>query len=196
MKEFRLSTTKERIGSISFVAVMLVCLGVLLYALRSNVGLLIACGLGVLLIAVLLVMYVLNVLQAVCIVDPEKKTATVKGRPSYTVDISKAVMLQTMAKKIGQTTIRTLVFSDEEENVIAAIPTMFTFRQGMMAEPMAEEMAKVLGIEFKRNIPEWEFDKKKYEEHQKEVAAQERAEAKKRREARMAYRINKRKQQK
>ena len=196
MKTFRLSTPGERITSISFVAAMTVCFGVLLFALRASTGLLIACGLCIALIVGLLGFYVVSVLKAACVVESGKKTVQVKGFPDYTVDVSNAVLVQTLAKKNGQTTNRVIVFSDADENIIATIPTMFTYKQGMMAEPMTEEMAGVLGIEFKRNIPEWEFDKKLYEEHQKQVAAEERAAAKKRRQEKMALRIKKRQQEK
>lgn len=193
MKEFRLSTPAERVGSTLFVAFMTVCFGLLLYALRRSTGLMIVCGLGILLITVVLVFYVVSVLKAACIVESGSKTVQVKGISDYTVDVSKAVLVQTVAKKNGQTNVRVIVFADEEMNIVATIPTMFTYKQGMMAEPMAEKLANELGIEFKRTIPEWEFDKKLYEEHQKQVAAEEKAEAKKRRQARMAYRIQKRK---
>ncbi len=191
MKEFRLSTSAERIAGVLFSVAAAICFGLLVYALRSQLWLMILCGLGALLIVALLILYVLNALSAACVVDVEHKKVEVKGFPGHTVDVSGAVSLQTLPKSNGQTTMRVLVFSDAEENIVAKIPTMFTFQQGKMAEPVAEEMAKVLGLEFKRNIPEWEFDKKLYEEHMKQVAAEEKAEAKKRRKARMAYRINK-----
>ena len=101
------------------------------------------------------------------------------------------VQLQTLPKRNGKTAIRTLVFSDEDDMIVAVIPTMFTYREGKMAEPMAEEMAKVLGIRFKRNIPEWEFNKELYKQHLKEEAAQQKAEHKARQNAKMKYRINK-----
>ena len=191
MKEFRLSTPVERLASISFVAVILAAFGLLLYALRSQVGLMIACGLGILVVSILLVMYVISVMKAACVINKEEKTMEVRGLRTYTVDLSKAVLLQTMARKGGQATIRVLVFSDEEEQIIAKVPTMFTFRQGIRAEPMAKEMAKELGIGFQQNVPEWQYNKEKYKEHQKEVAEQERREAKERREKRMKMRIEK-----
>lgn len=194
MKEFRLSTPVERIASVSFVAAVLAAFGLLLYALRSQPGLMIACGLGILAISALLILYVIGVLKAACVINKEDKTMKVRGLKDYTVDLSKVVLLQTMAKKGTQATIRVLVFSDGEEKIIATVPTMFTFRQGIQAEPMAKEMAKELGIDFKQNIPEWQYDKEKYKEHQKEVAEQERKEAKERRQKRIEHRIKKYKQ--
>lgn len=196
MKEFRLSTRGERITGISFSAIVVVGFAALLYALRSQTMLMIVCGIGMLLITALLVFYVLNVLKAACIVDAENKTIAVKGATDYTVDISEAVLLQTIGKKNSQTSIRVLVFTDAQENVVASIPTMFTYKQGIWAEPMAKEMAQYLGIEFRQNIPEWEYDKEKYKEHQKEVAEQEKREAKERRQKRMEYRIRKMKKRK
>ena len=196
MKEFRLSTPGERLGSIAFSVLVVLGLGGLLFLLRNNLGLLIVCGIAGALLAFLFGVYIYNVLRTVCIVDPEKKTLTYKGINGKVFDLTSAVQLQTLPKRNGQTTIRTLVFSDEEDMIVAVVPTMFTYKQGMMAEPMAEEMAKVLGIRFKRNIPEWEFDKELYKQHIKEEAEQQKAESKARREAKMKHRINKYKNEK
>ena len=185
MKEFRLSTPLERIASVSFVAVILAAFGLLLYALRNQIGLMIVCSLGVALISVLLIVYVINVTKAACIVNLEEKTMTVRGVKEYTVDLSEAVLLQTIARKGGQATIRVLIFSDAEEKIIASIPTMFSFKQGIQAEPMAKEMAAVLGIDFQQNVPEWQYDKEKYKEHLKEEAEREKKEAKERRKNRI-----------
>lgn len=191
MKEYRLSTRKERIISICFTGAVLIGLGVLLYALRGSVALLIACGVGVLLVAALLIMYVVNVLKAVCVVDAANKTVEVRGVANFKVDVSNAVLLQTIAKRNGQTSIRVMVFTDEDMQVVATVPTMFTYRQGILADPVAKEMAAELGIAFQQNVPDWELDRKKYEEHMKEVAKQERREAKERRQKRMEMRIQK-----
>ena len=193
MKVFRLSTPAERATSVSFVAAMLVVFGLLLYALRSNIGLMITCGVAIALIAVILVIYVINVMKAACVVDAANKTMEVRGLTNYTVDLSNAAMLQTLPRKGAQATIRVLVFSDAEDRIIAKVPTMFSFKSGVQAEPMAKEMAKELGIAFQQNVPEWEYDKEKYKEHEKEVAQQQKKEAKERRQKRIEMRINKRK---
>lgn len=184
MKEFPLSTRKERIFSISFCAVIFVCFGILLFVLRGNTGLLIACGLGVLFLTFFMVMYMLNVLKAVCIVDAAAKKLEVKGINARTIDLSSAVLLQTVAKRNGQSASRVLLFTDVDMQVVAAVPTMFTFRGGMYAEPMAKEMAAELGIAFQENIPAWEYDKEAFKIHQKEEAEREKLEAKERRKNR------------
>ena len=191
MKEFRLSTASERAAGICFTAVAIAVFAMLVYALRAQTGLMIACGVGVVLIGALLVVYVLGVLRAAIAVDAENKKLHIKGMYNDTVDVSRAVLLQTIARKSGQTTVRVMVFSDAEEQVVAVVPTMFTFRQGMWAEPVAQEMAALLGIEFKRNVPEWQFDRELYKKHVQEEAEQEKIEAKKRREQRMKMRIDK-----
>lgn len=193
MKVFRLSTPAERATSASFVAVVLTAFGLLLYNLRSQTGLMIASGLAILLIDVLLVIYVINVMKAACVIDTENKTMEVRGLTNYTVDLSAATMLQTIPQKGAQATIRVLVFTDAEDKIVAKVPTMFSFKSGVQAEPMAKEMAKELGIAFKQNVPEWEYDKEKYKEHEKEVAEQQKKDAKERRQKRMEMRINKRK---
>ena len=69
MKIFRLSTPAERATSAAFVAAVLVAFGVLLYALRNSIGLLLVCGLAIVLISVMLVIYVVNVMKAACVID-------------------------------------------------------------------------------------------------------------------------------
>ena len=184
IKEFQLSTIKERILSVCFCVVMIAAMGALVYALRNNTMLLILCGLFGLLLSALMIISVTSMLKAKCIVNAETKTLDVKGNPSYTKDISSAVLLQTMAKKNSQATTRMLVFSDAEENVIATIPTLFTSRQGILAEPMAKEMAQFLGIDFQANVPAWEYDKEAYEQHLKDEAEREKAKRKERQEMR------------
>ena len=184
IKEFQLSTIKERILSVCFCVVMIAAMGALVYALRNNTMLLILCGLFGLLLAVLMVFSVTTMLKSKCIVNAETKTLEVKGNPSYTKDLSNAVLLQTMARKSGHTMTRMLVFSDAEETVLAMVPTMYTSRQGILAEPMAKEMAQFLGIDFQANVPAWEYDKEAYEQHLKDEAEREKAERKERKEMR------------
>lgn len=194
MKEFQLSTSKERIAGMGFTAVMIACFGLLLYGVRRNIGLLIFCGLAAVLISVLLVFYIVSVLRSVCVLDTETKMLEVKGYPSYTKDLSEAVLLQTLPRKNGQSVSRVLIFSDAEERIVAVVPTMFTYKQGILAEPMAKEMAQVLGIEFKENVPAWEYDKEKFKEHQIEEAEAEKAARKERMELRrkkLLYRYRK-----
>ena len=193
MKVFRLSTPAERATSAAFVAAVLVAFGLLLYALRNSVALLITCGLAIVLISVMLVIYVINVMKSACVIDVANKRMEVRGMTNYTVDLSNATMLQTIPRTGAQATIRVLVFTDAENQIIAKVPTMFSFKSGVQAEPMAKEMAKELGIDFKQNVPEWEYDKEKYKEHEKEVAEQQKKEAKERRQKRIQMRINKRK---
>ena len=191
MKEFRLSTPAERAAGVCFTAAIIAAFAALLYALRNDTGLLFFCGLGVLLISALLIIYVLNVLKAAAYVDAEKKTLQVRGIRNYTLDLSEAVLLQTIARKNGQTSVRLLVFSGQDEQIVATVPTMFTFRQGIWADPVAKEMAAALGIEFKQNVPDWQLDKEKYKEHIKEEEERARKEAKERRKKRMELRIQK-----
>ena len=196
MKKFPLSTSAERAAGVAFTAAMLALFGLLLYTLRGNLTMLIVCGLGVGLIGLLLIIYCVNVVKASVMVDSENKLLHVIGVKSYTLDLKDATLLQTFARKNGQTTIRLLVFSDQEDEIVASVPTMYTFRQGIWADPVAKEIAAELGIGFKQNVPDWELDKEKYKEHMKEEAERERKEAKERRQNKIKYRIEKRKNQK
>ena len=196
MKKFLLSTAKERAAGVAFTAAMLILFAALLYALRGNIMLLIFCGLGIALISVLLVIYCVNVLKTAAIVDAENKQLHIQGVKNYTLNLKNAVLLQTIARKNGQSTIRLLVFSDKDENIIATVPTMFTFRQGIWADPVAKEIAAELGIAFQQNVPDWELDKEKYKEHVKEESEREKRESKERRQQKMQSRIEKYKKQK
>lgn len=196
IKEFQLSTVKERILSLCFSVVMIAAMGLLVYALRANTMLLVLCALASLLLSVLMVFSVASIFKSKCIVNAETKTIEVKGFPSYTKDLSNAVLLQTMSRKSGHAITRTLIFSDAEETVLAIIPTLFTTRHGVLAEPLAKEMAQFMGIGFQENVPAWEYDKQAYEQHLKDEAEREKAERKERAELRkkkILYRYRKKK---
>ena len=185
MKTYRLSTAMERATSVVFVAIALAGFGLLLYSLRNRLGLMIICGIFIAMIAFLLITYVVNAMKAACIIDMTTKTMEVRGLANYTADLSTATLLQTIPQKGAQATIRVLVFSDAEDKIVAKVPTMFSFKSGLQAEPMAKEMAKELGIEFVDTVPLWEYDEKAAEQHRKEVAEQQKRETKERRKARM-----------
>ena len=194
MKEFPLSTSKERNASILFSIAAILCFGLLLFALRNNTSMLILCGLCVAPVTAILIFYIITVLKTVCILDTQNKTLEVKGFPSYTRDLSKAVLVQTLARKNGHTISRVLIFSDAEENIIATIPTLFTYKQGALADPLAKEMAEALGIEFQANVPAWHYDKEAYKQHQIDEAQrekEEREERKKMRTKKLLYKYRK-----
>lgn len=190
MKQYRLSSPGERLAGISFSIVISICFIILMIVLRNNIPLLICCGLCVVLLVPLLGFYVANVLRTVCTIDLTTKQLAVKGFPSYTKDLSKAVRVETVGKTSNQSTVRALVFTDAEEHTVAVVPTLFTYRQGVLAEPLAIQIAKDMGIAYKENIPAWYYDKQKLKEHLAEEAAQEKAESKKRRAAFMKKLMN------
>lgn len=196
MKEFKLSTAAERTAGVIFVGFVIAIFGLLLYSLRHDVLLLVFSALGVLIISALLVIYVRGVLRATAVVDAEKKLLHIRGVRDETVDVSSATLLQTFARKNAQSTVRVMVFSDADERVVATIPTMFTFRQGIWADPVAKQIAAELGIGFQQNVPDWQLDKQKYQEHLKEETEREKQEAKERRQKKMQRRIQKYKKQK
>lgn len=184
MKEFPLSTSKERLVSVSFCAIMVIVFGVLLYALLNNTMLFVLVALGTVPLTVMMIFSVISLFKSTCFVDKEKMIVEIKGFPSYTQDISQAVLLQTISQKNGRSMTRALIFSDAEDNIIAAVPTLYTFKQGLQAEPMAKEMAAYLGIEFQANVPAWEYDKEAYKQHLKDEAEQDKKDRKERIERR------------
>lgn len=191
MKTFRLSTDKERIAGIAFSAVATACLLFLLFVLRKDPAILVLTAIGVLIIGLVLGIYVYTVSRASCTADPQAKKLYVKGLRDYALDLNEATTVETIGIKNGHTNTRALIFSNQEGTIVGSMPTMFTSQQGVMAEPMAMELAKALGIEFKANLNPWDYDEKARIEHDKQVTIEEKAAAKKRREAKIIARREK-----
>ena len=182
MKKYPLSTQAERNLGILFSAVMIFVLGLLVYALRANLTYLLLVGFCVALVVGILILYVLNVMKAACIYEPQTNSLKVLGFQERTIDLNKVSCLQTITVKTGQVESRALAFTDEEGAMVAVVPTYFTSKRGVMAEPMAKQMAQDMGIAFQANVPEWEYDEEARKNHEIEVAQQEKEEAKARRE--------------
>lgn len=182
MKKYPLSTPAERTAGISFSIVMIAVLGLLLYALRANLVTLLLVGICVVLVAGTLILYVLNVTKAACVYEAETNSLKVLGFQERTIDLNKVACLQTITVKTGQVESRSLAFTDAEGATVAIVPTYFTSNRGILAEPMAKQMAADLGLEFQANVPVWEYDEEARKTHEAEVAQQEKEEAKARRE--------------
>lgn len=191
MKKYPLSTAAERAAGIAFSIVMIGVLLLLLYALRSNITILLLTFVGVALVVFVLILYVMNVTKAAVVYDPEKRTLKVHGFRERTIDLNQVACLQTITVKSGHIEGRSLAFTDAEGAMVAVVPTYFTSNRGMRAEPMAREMAADLGIEFQANVPEWEYDEEARKAHDIEVAKQQKEDAKKRREAKVRLRQKK-----
>ena len=191
MKKYPLSTKAERIAGIAFSILAIAVLGLLLYALRSDLTILLLTSVGVAFVVVVLVLYMMNVTKAVIVYDPEGRTLKVQGFRERTIDLNKVACLQTLTVKSGHVESRSLAFSDAEGNMVAVVPAYFTSKRGVAAEPMAKAMAADLGIDFQANVPEWEYDEEARKAHEIEVAKQQKEDAKKRREAKAALRVAK-----
>ena len=191
MKEYRLSTPRERISAIAFTAAIAVAFAALIYAVRGTLSLLLFCGLAAVLLVGIMTMYAVSACRSRCIVNFEEKKVDVVAFPAFTLDISAATQLQALVRKNGQSTTRCLVFSDDNDDIVGTIPTLFTYKQGALAEPLAKEMAADLGIRYKETTPAWEYDKEAYKEYQKQMAEQEKAERETRRQEKMQRRIAK-----
>ena len=188
MKKFQLSTPAERGAGIIFALIAVAAMITLLFALSNNFPILLLTTLGVVPVAIILTLYVLNVTKAACYPDAENKTLRVTGFQERNIDLSKAVCLETITVKSGHVEGRSLAFSDAEGKVVAIVPTYFTSKRGVLAEPMAMELAKELNLEFYANVPAWEYDEEAREAHEKEVLQQQKEDARKRKEAKKAYR--------
>ncbi len=178
MKNFRLSSVQERLSAVIISVILISFMSFLLVLLRNDLLSFIICMIASLLVSAGLVFYVMNLFKAVCIPHQEDQILEIKGYPGSFVHMNEVVCLETVAVKNGPVTTRTLVFTDANQQVIAAVPSFFTANSGAQAEPMAMELAKVLGISFKASLEPWEYDKQKRREHEKEVALAEKAERK------------------
>ena len=195
MNKFYLSNKSERTKGIAFSAVMIVAMVALLFLLEDLVILVLTAA-GVALVSVMLVYYCVSVTKAAVIPMPQEKKLRVEGVQSYELDLTEATALETIPVKKGQVMARSLAFTDAKGDVVGVVPTMFTSRQGVEAEPLAEELAQIMGLEFIANVPKWEYDEEARKLHDAEVAEQERAEAAARREAKKKFLIAKAKTRK
>ena len=191
MKTFRLSSKRERVLGIVFSLISIVCFIMLLVALRRDPAILVLTAMGVLLVGSVLGVYVYTVARAACTADPEGKKLHVAGLRDYTLDLSNATTLETIGVKNGHVIGRALIFTDADGGLVGSVPTMFTSRQGVMAEPMAMELAKALGLSFKANLNPWDYDDEARIAHDKQVAQENKIAAKARREAKIKYRMQK-----
>lgn len=191
MKKFYLSTKAERTKGVAFSAVMILVMAALLLLLREDIGVMLLTVAGVVLLSAALVYYMINVTKAAVIAMPEEKKVRVEGARSYELDLTEAVCLETITVKNGQVNGRALAFTDAEGKIVGIVPTMFTSRQGVQAEPMAIELAQVLGLEFHANVPKWEYDEEARKVHEVEMAEQAKKDAAARREAKKKLREEK-----
>lgn len=191
MRKFYLSTTAERVCGILFAVVVSAALICLPFCLRHNPAVCILAVVGVVLVVGLLGMYAFNTARAACIYDPENRTLRVVDIRSKTIDLTKVACLETIPLKNGNLIARALLFTDAQGNNVAVVSTYFTSKNGVRAEPMAKEMARELGLEFKANVPLWQYDKEARKIHDMEEEKREKEEAKKRSEERKALREQK-----
>lgn len=186
MKTYPLSTPSERTTGIIFSVIMTVVLGFLLFILKEDLLVMLLTAAGIAVVVAILVLYIMNVAKAACVYDPETNTLKVMGFQERTIDLTKVTYLQTITVKSGHVEGRSLAFSNSNDEMVAIVPTYFTSNRGVLAEPMAKEMAADLGLEFIANVPAWEYDEEARKAHEIEVAQQEKEEARKRKEGKKA----------
>ena len=175
MNIHRRSSSTERITALCICVVLVLCMVGLVIALSADLLSFIICLVASLLVCAGLIFYVTNLFKAACIAHAAEKKLEVKGFPDYTLDLSEAVTLQTSPYKNGPGATRTLVFTNDHDEVVASLPTFFTANQGAQAEPLAMALAKELELSFIETLESWEYDPVKRKEHQKEVGEQEKA---------------------
>ena len=175
MKTYRLSSAAERAAGLLISLLLVLCMVFLLRLLWGDLLSFLICAIACLLVAAALGFYTANLFKAACIPHQEDIIMEVKGYPDSFIYLSDAATLETAAYKNGPVATRTLVFRDAAGEVTATVPTFFTTNQGAQAEPLAMELAQVLGIAFKPTLEPWEYDNKLRKQHQKELAEAEKA---------------------
>lgn len=173
MKTYRLSSLGERLAALLISAIMVAFMAFLCIALRGDLLSLIVCVLSSVLVCFALIFYVVNLLKAAITPRPEESVLEVKGISDFTVSIAGAVTLETAGIKTGPVATRSLIFRNADNEVVASVPAFFTANQGAQAEPLAKELAGVLGLTFKPTLESWEYDKEARKQHQKELAQAE-----------------------
>ena len=178
MNIYRLSSAAERAAAVLISLILFFCMVLLLILLWAEPLSFLICMLASVLVSAGLGFYILNLFKAACIPHREDMILEVKGVPDSFVHLSDAVCLETVAVKNGPVTTRSLVFTDDNGQITASVPTFFTANEGAQAEPLAREIAQAMGISFKANLEPWEYDKQKRKEHRKELALVEKQERK------------------
>lgn len=172
-KKFSLSSSVDRIVGTAVAVALNLMMVFLIFLLSKDTLSLIIVTVCVVLVAAVLIFYVLNLYNAACTPLPENRKILVHGFPDCTYDLSDAASVQTVSYKSGALATRTIVFCNSADDVVASVPTFFFSRQGVMAEPLAKNIAEALGLTFIPSLPVWEYDKELRKKHEKEVAAKE-----------------------
>ena len=188
MKKFYLSTPVERIGGVGAALAAAAALVALTLSLRGNTAMFVLTAIGSAMIVMLLALYIFGSIRAACIYDEAGRTLRITGLKTQTVDLNRAVLLETIPTRSGNVVSRALLFRDAEDQTVAVVPTYFTTRSGIQAEPMAKQMAQELGLSFRANVELWEYDAEARKAHDEELARLEKEESKRQREGRKALR--------
>lgn len=173
MNKYPLSSAAERLFAVVISAVLILFMVLLCILLSGDLLSLIICVIASALVGLALLFYVVNLLKASVIPNREDSILEIKGIPDSFVYTLNAVSLETMAFQNGPVSTRTMVFRDADGEVVASVPTFFTANKGAMAEPLAMELASVMGIAFCPSLAPWEYDKEQRKAHQKELALEE-----------------------
>ena len=179
MNKYYLSSPADRVAGTAVAVLLSLMMAFLVFLLSKDILTLIITACCVILVTAVLIFYVLSLFKAACSPLPEEKKLLVNGFPDCTYDLADAVNVKTISYKSGSLSTRMLVFCNEEDEVIASIPTFFFSRQGVMAEPAAKEIAAKLGLSFIPSLEPWEYDNDLRREHEKEVARKEKEARKK-----------------
>ena len=183
MNKHFLSSPADRIGGTAVALLLSLMMVLLVFLLSKDILTLIIAVCCVILVFAVLLFYVLNLFKAACTSLPDEKKLLVNGFPDCSYDLSDTVSVQTVSYKSGSLATRMIVFYDAANEITASVPTFFFSRQGVMAEPVAKEIAAELGLSFLPSLQPWEYDKALRREHEKEVAKKEKEARKKKLQA-------------
>ena len=157
MKKIRLSSPAERKTAWGLAVFLFLLIALILFSLRRGLGYFLLLCLCSLLAIALVAAYLSAVIKAAVEIEGESRLK-ICGLVSSTVDCSGAVSVKTSPVTIGPIQSRAILLCDSQGQTVCSISTMFTANEGVMAEPAAIELAKLLDLDFVKTVEEWKYD--------------------------------------
>ncbi len=171
MRTIRLSSPSERKSAWGLAAIIALLVIVIMCSLPGGIGYFVLVSLCSLFAVALAAVYLAASIKAAVEIDGESHLR-IHGLVSDTVDYSGAVLVKTVPVSSGLLRSRSIVFCDSQGETVCTVPTMFTAHEGVMAEPAAMELAKLLGLDFEATVERWKYDKDAMREHKAEEKRQ------------------------
>lgn len=171
MKTIRLSSPADRRNAWGFAVLLFALIAVVMLTVRFGVGYFILISLCSLFGVAMTAAYLSAVIKAAVRIDGDSHLR-VYGLVSSTEDFSGAVSVKTVPVEMGPIRSRVIALCNSQGEAVCTMSTMFTSREGVMAEPAAMELAELLDLDFQPTVEKWKYDKDAMREHKAEEKKQ------------------------